>query len=197
RIENKEKAAFLDLLYRRLGSKSFNDFVAIKIKSIQQKLGITKNNVLKGLQLLQDNDHLLQFEMFGERPLVRPIHKRFSSLPVKKSEVEAGRKRLLKKLDYMKSYTETEICRERYIRRYFGENINTGCDHCDNCLKRDQKKEKIFSDQDMVRLKQSVGEEGISLKTIQNKLQMPAQKVKQVVRFLMREEKIRVEEDKV
>lgn len=195
--ENKEKAAFLDLLFRRLGNDSFNDFTYINVRSIQQKLGITKNGVIKGLQVLQDHDHLLQFEMSGERPLVRLVNGRVDTLQVSKSDLEAGCERLMKKLDYMKGYIETEGCRELYLRRYFGEAIRERCGHCDNCLQRNKKNAATFSNEEIEQIKKAVGGDGTLLKTVQQNLQWKTKKMKQVVRYLMREEKIRVEEDKI
>lgn len=194
--QNKEKAAFLDLIYRRLGHESFNDIAYINLKSIQQKLGITANGVIKGLQVLQNHDHLLQFEITGDRPMVKLLNNRVDFLPISKNEVEQGRNRLLKKLGYMKDYAETGHCRERYIRRYFGEDNVGLCGHCDNCLMNNNN-ETAFGEEDVNKLKNALEPNGTSIKTAQAKLKWTAKKTRQVVRYLIREGKMRFENDKM
>ncbi len=193
--ENKEKAAFLDLLYRQLGQEAFDDFKHLQLLTLQRKLGITKNGVIKGLQVLQNHDHLLEFEVLGERPLVRLVDERVRTLQVSSDQLSQGRDRLMKKLSYMKGYIETEGCRELYLRRYFGENIREWCGHCDNCLRRQEKTAEMFSTEEVRQVKTALGDDPSTIKKMQNRLRWPGKKLKRVVRYLIREEKITVEED--
>ncbi|MFH5883177.1 RecQ family ATP-dependent DNA helicase [Halalkalibaculum sp. DA3122] len=132
--ENQRKSAFLDTIYRQFGAEAFAEKKHLELDYLQRKLDTSRNGVIKGLQVLQDHDQLLQFEAIGEMPLVRLIEERVSRLPFQKQELEGHRNSLLKKLEYMLGYIETDGCREVYLRNYFGEENIQPCGHCDNCL---------------------------------------------------------------
>ncbi len=194
--DNKEKADFLDLLYRQLGKDAFEDVKYLKLIMLQRKLNTTKNGILKGLQVLQNHDHLLEFEILGERPRVRPVEERQRSLRLSKKKLEENRDRLLHKLDYMKGYIETEHCRELYIRQYFGEDTKERCGHCDNCLRKAEKAEVSFSTKELKQIRNVLGDDHNTMKQMQDKLQWNGKKLKKMVTYLMREEKIIVKKDK-
>ncbi len=40
---------------------------------------------------------------------------------------------LLKKLKQMGEYGDLKLCRRKYLLKYFDEELNEDCDHCDNC----------------------------------------------------------------
>ncbi|MBN2732569.1 MAG: RecQ family ATP-dependent DNA helicase, partial [Balneolaceae bacterium] len=98
-LKNSEKAEFLDTLYRQFGGEAFEDIKYLELDYLKRKLDVSKNGLIKGLQVLQNHDNVLRFEAIGELPLVRPVEERVSSLRLKKSELEDHRNSLLKKLD--------------------------------------------------------------------------------------------------
>jgi len=167
----------------------------MKFDYIQEKLGISPNAVRKGLQVLQDHDQMLTFESIGELPMVRLVNERQSSLQLSKQELEKHRHTLLKKLEYMVGYIETESCREVYIRRYFGEEQVTDCGHCDNCLSGNDEKSAI-SDSDIVRLKEELADGAKTFSQIQSAFGWSEARTKQSLSYLMREKKVVSEADK-
>lgn len=132
-MKQKQKAEFLDTLYRQFGSEAFHGMKYLETAYLERKLDVSSNKILKGLQVLQAHDHLITYEALGEMPLVRVLEVRQKVLPFGKKELEKHRDSLLKKLEYMQGYIQTDTCREVYIRTYFGEENPPPCGHCDNC----------------------------------------------------------------
>jgi ATP-dependent DNA helicase RecQ len=63
---------------------------------------------------------------------VRPLQK----MDPKEIGFEEYRQHKYDKLDKMLHYAESNICRVRYIREYFGEQVTNDCGRCDNCRAR-------------------------------------------------------------
>jgi len=63
---------------------------------------------------------------------VRPLQK----MDPKQIGFEEYRQHKYDKLDKMLHYAESNICRVRYIREYFGEKVTDDCGRCDNCRTR-------------------------------------------------------------
>ncbi|MTI88189.1 MAG: RecQ family ATP-dependent DNA helicase [Balneolaceae bacterium] len=135
RCNNPEKAEFVDKLERLFGHHSFHRLIRKDEEYILKQLGLNRNTLVKALNILMVNDHVLVFEMLKERNLVKVLNARSSKLPLNKKEVEAHRNNLFRKLEYMHGYILTDTCREVYLRNYFGDTEATLCGHCDNCLK--------------------------------------------------------------
>lgn len=190
---NSEKAEFLDMLYRQFGGEAFEDIKYLELDYITKKLNVTKNGLIKGLQVLQNHDNMLRYEAIGELPLVRPVEERVSSLRLKKSELEGHRNSLLNKLDRMMGYIQTEGCREVYIRTYFGEESATPCGHCDNCLNSADHSSDALTAEDMQSLKEIFVKGSLTFKEIQKHLQWEARKLKRYISYLMREDQITTE----
>ena len=189
-LGNKEKAAFLDMLYRQYGGEAFDDIKYIDLDYIRRKLNVTQNGLIKGLQVLQNHDNLLRFEAIGELPLVRPVQERVASLRLTKDQLESHRDNLLEKLDRMLGYIRTENCRERYIRIYFGEENVSPCGHCDNCLKKYRPTEGHIENADIQHIKTILEEKPCTGKELQQKLSWPRKKLKKYLSYLIREDHV-------
>ncbi len=195
---NQKKSEFLDTVFRQFGAEAFVEKRHLSLDYLQRKLDTSRNGVIKGLQVLQNHDQLLQFESIGEMPLVRLIEERVSQLPFQKKTLEAHRNNLLKKLEYIEGYIETEGCREVYLRRYFGEKDLQPCGHCDNCLAKQNKKgELILNNQRVNRLKSVLADgKGKQLKEIARLTGSGKEELKELLSFLVREEKVETRDNK-
>lgn len=136
RTENPEKGEFLDKLIRIFGHRAFSNMVEIETEFLFEKLKITRNSLIKALNVLMQHDGVLIYSMYESSDLIRPLHPRVHTLPVSKTEIEAYRSNLLSKLDYMHGYVNTRLCREVYLLNYFGEVDAHACGKCDNCNKQ-------------------------------------------------------------
>ncbi len=194
-LENQRKSEFLDTIFRQFGGEAFGKMKYMEFDYLQRKLGASPNAVKKGLQVLQDRDHMLKFESIGELPLVQLVEERLPSLNLSRQELEKHRNTLLQKLEYMMGYIQTETCREVYIRHYFGEEEVSPCGHCDNCLRKEQSIDAL-SDKDLQQLKATLADEAKTFNQIAQHFGWSKSKAKRLLGYLIREEKVVTQDDK-
>ena len=187
-LENQQKAEFLDVLFRQFGGEAFGKMKYLEFDYIQRKLGVSANAVKKGLQVLQDRDHIIKYESIGELPLIRLIEERHSNLLLSTEKLEKHRDNLLQKLEYMKGYISTENCREVYIRHYFGEESVDACGHCDNCL--DKKEAVPIKKEEIHQIKNVLKEGPLSFTEITKRVGWNKDRTKRLLSYLLREQKL-------
>ena len=188
--KNKQKSIFLDTLYRQFGPESFQEIKYLEVDYLKRKLNETENAILKGLQVLHANDQLLNYEALGEMPLVRLIEERQRSLPFGRKELEKHRNTLLKKLDYMKRFIHTDICREVFIRQYFGEENVKECGHCDNCIKAGEPVSTGLDEKEIERISELLKNGAKSMQELQQLVKTGKGRLKKSLSFLIRENKV-------
>lgn len=193
--ENSRKAAFLDILYRQFGGKAFQKIKYLDTGYIQQKLQIGNKALKQGLRILQNHDRILQYKLLGELPMVRPLEARVKTLSISRNELEAYRNSLLQKLNFMKGYIETDECREKYIRRYFGEKGVGNCGHCDNCLAGKDQADSLPTTDDIEAMKDVLEGKGKKLSEIKENLKWKSEKIEKSLTYLMRENKVQEESE--
>ncbi len=134
RQKSERKRDFVDRLFRLVGPDSTKETVWMGEQVLLEDLAITRNALIKGLRVLEQ-DRLLTCSTTHGRWAVRPTSARLRKLPLTKEDVERHRNRLLEKLELMQGYVDTPGCRTAYIRRYFGETeVPDRCGFCDRCL---------------------------------------------------------------
>lgn len=195
-MKNSKKATFLDTLYRQFGPESFREMKYLELDYVKRKLNESENAIIKGLEVLQAHDHILQYEALGELPLVRLIDERQKQLPFGKKELEKHRNSLLKKLEYMKGYVETESCRELYIRHYFGEEDVANCGHCDNCLSQENSLTVDLNHESIRQIRDILQEGAKSMSEILELTRWNRRQVKESLSFLIREDKVTSQSEK-
>lgn len=146
RCQNPEKAEFMDKLERMFGHHAYSDMVDLELEMVLEKLSISRNGLIKGMNVLMQNDHVLMFTVYPERNLIKLLEARSLEIPIPKKDIEVYRESLLKKLDRMNGYANTKNCREVYLRTYFGDEGAQPCGHCDNCLKQEDEHDELSTD---------------------------------------------------
>ena len=194
-LENQQKSTFLDTLFRQYGGEAFGKMKYLEFDYIQRKLDASPNAVKKGMQVLQDRDHMIRYESIGELPLIQLANERLPSLNLSRQKLEQHRNTLLQKLEYMMGYITTETCREVYIRRYFGEDNITPCGHCDNCLRGDKPSPQI-QQEDLRKLRSVLREGARSLEELAHQFDWSSDRTKRLLSYLIREQKVAAEADK-
>lgn len=154
---------------------------------VQRKLGVSSNAVKKGLQVLQDRDHMLKYESIGELPLIKLMEERHSNLSLSMDKLEKHRNNLLQKLEYMKGYISTDNCREVYIRHYFGEENVEACGHCDNCLDSNEAAVPI-KNEEIHQIRNVLKEGSLSFTEIAQRLGWNKGRTKRLLSYLLREQ---------
>ena len=195
KLDNQRKSAFLDTLFRQYGGEAFGKMKYLQFDYIQRKLDASPNAVKKGMQVLQDRDHMILYESIGELPLIKLAEERLPSLNLSRQKLEQHRNTLLQKLEYMMGYIETETCREVYIRKYFGEDRISPCGHCDNCLDTEQTIEQL-SEKNIHQLRAMLTDAPKTFNQIMQHFEWSRSKVKRLIGYLIREGKVVSEADK-
>lgn len=186
-LKNQQKVEFLDILFRQFGGEAFGQMKYLEFDYIQKKLGVSPNAVKKGLQVLQDRDHILKYESIGELPLIQLIDQRRSNLSLSTTKLEKHRNNLLQKLEYMKGYISTDNCREVYIRHYFGEENVEACGHCDNCLDTDRATVPIKYEE-ITKIRNVLEEGSLSFTEIAKRVDWNKDRTKRLLSYLLREQ---------
>lgn len=195
-LENRQKAEFLDTLYRQFGPESFNGMIYLEIDYVKRKMSQTENAIVKGLQVLQAHDQILKYETLGELPLVRLTEERQRNLPFGRKELEKHRNSLLKKLEYMERYIRTDLCREVFIRSYFGEENVTDCGHCDNCLKVSGTTRTGLDKQEISQVTDILKSGSRTMQELLKLTGISKEQLKLALSYLIREEKVTSSADK-
>lgn len=188
RCNNPDKAEFVDKLERTLNSQAFYDMIETDEETLLSALDINRNGLIKALNVLMQNDHVLIFTLVEERDLVKILEPRSSRLPISKHEVEQHRDVLLMKLDKMNSFINSDTCREVFLRNYFGDTKNEPCGHCDNCLKSNLNVAKNTFDKQLITdVIELLKNEDESLIGIASKLSINQNVAKQILSYLVKE----------
>jgi len=186
---NTKKAEFVDRLRRIFGRKAWEDMVFADEEYVCEKLQVNRNGLKKALQVLSGNDRLLSYEIRGEIPMVMLSGARVSHNPIDNKKIDEHRKRLIKKLNYMKQYVETTACREVFLRRYFGEQDVKPCGHCDNCLGV-HKPGAELTGEEMECIKKLLKQQACTGDELAKRAGISRRKIKTGLRMLIREGKV-------
>ncbi len=76
------------------------------------------------LRVLDDTE---QVELVADGPALAEARDRAVA------EVEARQQYVASRLEMVRSYTDMTACRGRFLVNYYGETMDGGCGHCDNC----------------------------------------------------------------
>lgn len=191
---NPNKAEFLDKIERLYGPAAYHDYVPLEEKMVLDKLRISRNGLVKALNVLMQHDQLLVFSEDTGQHLVRLLEPRTHYLPISKPEVEAYRKTLLEKLDWMHGYATTDTCREVYLLKYFGQTDAKPCGKCDNCTR--QRSTYSVKDEDVGTLYQLLIQQGESLEQIQTQLNWSQKRITATLNHLIKENVIELDPER-
>lgn len=186
---NREKGRFVDQLHRLMGPESRHRMVYLDAEYLLRKLNVSRNSLIKGLQVLQQ-EQLLLYDQMEDELTGRLVEARSRKLPTSVTPLQQHRQVMLKKLDYMNAYIHTRSCRSRYLRRYFGdEEVSHYCGKCDNCKQGgegEQRADPELVEQVFARLERSPS----GFNELQERLGCSAGELKAVLAHLLREERI-------
>jgi len=192
------KSKFTDKLYRLYGPQAFTGYEYVELSYLLDKLNVNENTMQKALRILSEYDQVLTFHRTDNDPLVRVLQSRTKSLNLSRKEVEFYRDILIKKLDYVKLYCETNSCREVFLRRYFGETDVRPCGHCDNCIRNRSDKNLTgfeLKDNDIKFLKNLLEERPKTLREIKHESGWSISYTKKITSFLVNENQIEKNSD--
>ena len=190
-----QKGEFLDTLYRQFGPKSHGEFVYLKEDYLLDKLNVTSNQLRKALNVFEAQDKILSAQYLAESTLVQLMEARTAKLHIDHHQAYSYKKILLEKLNYMHRYAVTRMCREVFLRSYFGETDAEPCGKCDNCTQSNRKEIAHFDKSDITVIKNILGDGLKSAAEIKKKTGWKSAKCKRVVGYMLRENIIETAED--
>lgn len=192
--KNKRKAFFVDQLMRVFEPSVYDKMEYADVEYLCKKLNLSANALYKGLEVLT-REQLLRFNRTGKDPLIKLQEPRQEQFVFTKKEIEAQRNRLLKKLEYMIQFAETDQCRSRFISMYFGEtDVPKQCGFCDNCL--DKTTKPAINDEDLKKVRNLLKKKALNRKQMLAKLSISQKKLDTILQFLQTEDLLdRVEDD--
>jgi ATP-dependent DNA helicase RecQ len=193
RIKNSDKSEFVDRLERLFGRNAYYEMVDVELEQVMKKLNINKNALIKGLNVLMQNDQLLVFTVNPERSLVRLNEARSTTIPIKKADVESYRTNLLNKLEYMNGYATTEECREVYLRSYFGDTDSEPCRKCDNC-KSGKVAVRPFTTDDLQIAYDALVDQRLHHAELKKSQKWSKQKTIDVIQYLIQEQMVEIDQ---
>lgn len=190
KLKNADKAEFLDKVERLFGTHSFHDYVDLEEEVVLSKLNVNRNALLKALNVFMQNDQLLIYTMNKANAYVRLIESRSTELPIRKDKIEQHRLNMLNKLDLMNGFVHTKICREIYLRAYFGDMDAKPCGKCDNCRKYDSTEVQVLNKSQIQTMVEALKTKEMTKEEIKELFKWDDFKAESVINYCVREGKI-------
>ncbi len=109
---------------------------AINENRLADFAGISQEELLQRLSALH-HDGMIQFERKSDKPTIYLLKNRMYSddLSFDFRGLAERKKAWLERIEAMKDYVNTKLCRSQFLSRYFGDNEAGPCGICDNCNK--------------------------------------------------------------
>ncbi len=180
-----EKAEFIRSVFRSVGPEALEELTWLRAEYLTEKTGVRTNALMKGLEVLR-KDQIVEYRIQDGTPSGKLSFSREKTVPVSREDVENYRNVLLKKLEYMKQYAETNDCRSRFLRIYFGEDNPPKCGNCDNCL-RDKKKTVRTEREHTIKVKNLLQEEALPYDEIRKRTELSEENLASTMNWLTEE----------
>ena len=189
RMEKIRKREFTDQLSRLLGPDVHAQMIFKELRHLCTRMQLSSVMLENGLKVLA-SEGILKYSMIFDQPMAKIMEGRYRRFPFTDAEIMRHRERLLQKLDYMIGYVQTQSCRSRYMRVYFGEtNVPEYCGKCDNCRKK-QKDGIRVKPEDIHTVRSLLKEESMAFDTLKSHTKWKSLRLKNVLSFMMREEEV-------
>ena len=178
----------------------FTEFTRIREDDIARRTGMSKEAVYKTLQELHKMN-ILHYKAQNKRPVITFLEERLAASDLRVSK-EVYRERKLfarKRMEAMIDYVSSETkCRSLFLLAYFGEKGKNRCGQCDVCLERNRAGVSTYEFNKVLKsIKPVIISEKHTLETLLNgmDLMLPEEKILNVIRYLIDNEKIAEDED--
>lgn len=147
-IQNSGWDPFIKTLLRSYGG-SFENYVRIKEFDIARRTGMNTQQVIQGMQQLQEFN-LLNYLPQTDKPQITWLKPRqhANNLYINKVFIEQRKQTYRQKMEAVFAYAEHKRCRSQMLLSYFDEPNAPKCGVCDVCLeeRRQQNADDIFDD---------------------------------------------------
>lgn len=181
-----KKAEFLDMMFRQFGPSSFHEMHYLQVEDLAERLQSTPSQLHKALRVFSDHDQILNYEWQEEINLVQIAEPRMKKLPIDRDRAYHYRDVLIQKLEMMRRYAATKVCREVFLRTYFGETGSEPCGSCDNCMEGAYE-EIPLKQQEILRVRDCLKKERKSILKVVRETGYDIKRVRRIVSYMERE----------
>lgn len=185
----------------RLYTGLFTNYATINEDEIALKLDTSRKHIYEMLKVLSKRN-IIDYIPHKKTPLIsytRPrIESRYLSIP--RLVNEERKDRFEKRIEAMNHYAEqTDICRNRILLSYFGENDTKNCGQCDVCLTKDKQEisNELF-DEIVINIRNLIKNEEKSITQIVDTLtQYSPKDITSIIRFMADKDELKINVDKI
>lgn len=174
----------------------FTDYEYIDESLIASQAQLTNDQCYHVLKSL-DKRNIINFIPQRKMPYVSYLRNREDDVIIPKTVYEDRKEQFIKRIDAMIAYvTNDKVCRSQQLLRYFGEDDTHACGHCDVCL--DSKRNSMTLDNPTAqKILELLGDKATHHLTDVLKVDASSTDVDRALRFLISEEKVKVNLDKI
>lgn len=188
-IQDLDKQLLVDRIFRSYGLPSYHERVVIPWSETQiwfKGLHAYEASMLESyLDILMQEDGWLRYEIVESEYQIFLTDARQKTIPLDFSWLKTREKHAREKLNWMALYAETKLCRELFLRNYFGEDAHTPCGHCDNCEALSRANESIASLSDVQFVMDIIEQGRINYSALRKRIEWPKDKLDDAIRWLL------------
>lgn len=155
-IKDLDKQLFLDRFLRCFGLKAYHQELRLEWNEVKQLFNdlpsLSFEKFEEYLEILAHEDKWIRYRIQESGYKIRLLETRQPSIPIDEGLLCKRKKNALEKIEWMQLYAESMICREVFIRRYFGETKAEDCGHCDNCERAQESRKQGLTMEDVQEL---------------------------------------------
>lgn len=174
----------------------FTDYEYIDESLIASQARLTNDQCYHVLKSL-DKRNIINFIPQRKMPYISYTRDREDEAVIPKTVYEDRKEQFIKRIDAMIAYTTNDkVCRSQQLLRYFGEDDTHACGHCDVCI--ESKRKSMTLDNPTAReILDMLGDKKAHRLTEILNVSASTEEVDRALRFLVSEEKVKVDLDKI
>tara|TARA_B100000575_G_scaffold294556_1_gene311489 strand:+ start:15359 stop:17314 length:1956 start_codon:yes stop_codon:yes gene_type:complete len=175
-IKDLDKQLFMDRFLRCFGLKAYHQELRLEWDETKELFNdlssLSFDKFEEYLEILAHEDQWIHYRIQESVYKIRLLEARQASIPLDEGSFFNRKKNALEKIEWMHLYAESMICREVFIRQYFGETKAEDCGHCDNCERTQISRKQVMTMEDVQELYDLLGAK-LSLNYLEIRRELP------------------------
>ena len=194
-INDLDKQVFMDRFLRRYGLNAYHQELRIEwedAKILFQDLpSLSFDEFEQYLEIIAHQDQWIRYRIQESVYQLRLVQARQATIPLDEKVLRSRKKNALEKIEWMQLYAESMVCREVFLRRYFGEAKQEDCGHCDNCERAEQsRRQGVTMEQVQELFDVMATEESLNYSEIREQLSWSKERVDSALHWLLSQQLI-------
>lgn len=189
-IKDLDKQLFMDRFLRYFGLKAYQQELRLEWNEAKELFNnlssLSFDKFDEYLEILANKDQWIRYRIQDSFYKIRLLEARQATIPLDESLLCNRKKNALEKIEWIQFYAESMICREVFIRRYFGETKAEDCEHCDNCERAQESRKQGLTLEDVQELYDLLGAKlSLNYLEIRRKLPWSKERVDSALHWLL------------